>query len=354
MRIFIAILIVLVSVSAQAQARTKTGKSASAAKFPLHSTLYFVPESKVSIIGTAGVAFASSSIETFPGGGVTATDEIETNAMITQLNASYGIMPQLALGIEFGYGTSTQKNTSYRDSAGTFGVALEADVKNKGLLDPEVYAAYRPIESDLVVDLVGSLRLGFLSSEIGTSGDSGDVDTRDDLASDGNLASGSYGLALKTRAGYKLSERLNLIGELKGEYNFASTQTVKSPVIGDLQLEGDANTEFSGRADVEFFLTPQFIVTPFAALIMNPKAKSHTLSGGVTTNIETDAFKTYRVGLVGSYLIQSGLALKAGYAYSSFESAKLQTSTGGAAFVVSNNTKDREAHTLTANIAYEF
>ena len=357
MRLLLAILVLCISIDGFAQARAAVRSSGAKSKYPLHSTLHLTPTGRVGIQGDLGFVFGSSTLETLnsPGIGQTATDENEINSFITQIDLSYGVLPQLEIGLELGYASSTQKNVSYRDTAGNINVPLEPDAKSKGLYDPEVYATFRPIESDLVIDLGGSLRLGFMSSERGTP-DNTDLDVlgRADSTADSNNAEGSYGLTLGARAGYRLTERLNLAGAIKGEYNFAGTTTAKSSLTGETNLNQDAYLETSLRGEAEYFLTPEFAIMPFINLVMTPKRKYNFMQGAVNSKLETAGFKTYSVGILGSYLLQSELALKAGYGYSSPESAKVQSSTNGAAFVDVSNSKDRESHSLIASIAYEF
>lgn len=351
MRLLVAILAVLISVEATAQARKKTTKRPAA---PLHSTLYFTPHGKVGMQGELGFGFGSSTSESI-NPGITATDEYETSSIFTQVDVSYGILPRLEVGLEFGYATATQKNVAYRDSVGNAGVPLEPDAKVKGLYDPEVYATFRPIESDLTVELGGSLRLGFMSAERG-SPENTDLDALDraEKIGDSNVAEGSYGAALGARVGYQLFDQLTFVAALKGEYNFAGAATYKSSLAGDTNVEQDAYAEFSVRSDVEYSLTPEFIIAPFASLTLTPKQKMNFMQGAVNTNLESAGYKTYSVGIVGSYLLQSDLALKAGYAYTSSESSKTQSSTGGAAFVDESNLKDRESHSILAGVTLEF
>ena len=395
MRLLVAILVLLISVSGFAQNRKKTtkrpivktaakptprpapkpvpaeekfsdedlspksapvtGLESGETKYPLHSTLHNTPEGRAQLLGTIGMSFGSSSVETLNTPGGTSTDEYETKGIFSLIDLSYGVLSQLDVGLTFGYETSTQKNVSYKDTSGNIGVPLEPDAKTKGLYDPTVFASYRPIETDFVVDLGAALRLGFMGAERSTPEDTNlDPFQRGDKVSDSNFAKGSYGVELGARAGYHLSDRINLVAEVKGEYSFAGSQNYKSVLFGDVTMEQDADTEFSARADVEYFLTPRFIITPFGELAMNPKQKLNYRVGLQNTNSETAAFKTYSVGVMGSYLIQSDLALKAGYSYTSSESAKSQSSINGAPYTVDSNAKDRQKHSIIASVAYEF
>lgn len=349
MKIFLAVLIVISSSIAFAQAKGKA-RVASKSDHPVHSILNFTPHGKFQVEGDLAVGFGAFTRETT--GALIQFEEFETTTIINEYAFEYGVLPQLAIGMNIGYLSSAEKNTSYRDSLNSFGVPLQPDVTDKGITDPELTARFRILDGSLVADVNGALRLAFMDAERGSAFDSADGDSQEELAKDGNSASGSYAATVGGAVGLQISDRLLALALLNVEYNFAGQVTLKQE--SDIVADTDAYTTFTPRIEAQYLLTPEFALHPYFEVEVGSKQKLDFLLLGSSIQVEQDAANVYTLGLQGDYLLIPELAIRAGYAWSTIDSAKVRQRTNNGPAIETTNAKDRDIHAINIGAIFQF